>query len=56
MNMHLGQPFRFVELAQEINLSMPFCVARRVEDMLNKIGKAANGSKVVLLGVVPDKP
>lgn len=48
---HLGQPFRFVELAQEINASMPLYVARRVQDILNRIGKPAKGSKVVLLGV-----
>ncbi len=31
----LGHPFRFVELAQEINASMPAYVARRAQDMLN---------------------
>jgi nucleotide sugar dehydrogenase len=47
----LGYPFRFVELAQEINATMPAYVAHRVQDLLNEDGKAANGSTVLLLGV-----
>lgn len=47
----LGYPFRFVELAQEINASMPGYVARRIQDLLNLDGKALRGSLVVLLGV-----
>ncbi|HET9873731.1 MAG TPA: nucleotide sugar dehydrogenase [Propionibacteriaceae bacterium] len=47
----LGYPFRFVELAQEINATMPAYVARRVQDLLNLDGKALRGAKVVLLGV-----
>lgn len=47
----LGYPFRFVELAQEINSSMPAYVAARVGDLLNDEGKALNGAKVLLLGV-----
>jgi UDP-N-acetyl-D-glucosamine dehydrogenase len=47
----LGYPFRFVELAQEINAAMPGYVARRVQDLLNVDGKALRGSVVVLLGV-----
>ena len=30
----LGQPFRFVELAEEINRSMPHYVVERVQEML----------------------
>lgn len=48
---HLGYSFRFVELAQEINASMPAYVARRVQDLLNDLGLAARGSTVLLLGV-----
>jgi len=48
---HLGYSFRFVELAQEINDGMPAYVARRVQDILNGGRKAANGSRVLLLGV-----
>jgi nucleotide sugar dehydrogenase len=47
----LGYPFRFVELAQEINLSMPGYVARRLQDELNVRGKAVNGAEILLLGV-----
>jgi nucleotide sugar dehydrogenase len=47
----LGYPFRFVELAQEINASMPSYIARRVQDQLNLDGKALRGSSVLLLGV-----
>ncbi len=47
----LDRPFRFVELAEEINQSMPTFVSRRVQDMLNDKSKAIRGSKVLLLGV-----
>ena len=47
----LGYPFRFVELAQEINDSMPGYVTRRIQDSLNVTGLAVNGAKVLLLGV-----
>lgn len=47
----LGQPFRFVELAQEINEGMPAYVARRTQDLLNEHGKALKGSTILLLGV-----
>jgi nucleotide sugar dehydrogenase len=48
---HLGQPFRFVELAQEINAGMPAYVARRAQDLLNDACKPVRGSRVALLGV-----
>jgi len=47
----LGYPFRFVELAQEINAGMPTYVIRRVQDILNEDGKALRGARVLLLGV-----
>ena len=47
----LGYPFRFVELAQEINAGMPTYVARRAQDILNDHGKAVRGSTILLLGV-----
>lgn len=47
----LGYPFRFVELAQEINATMPAYVARRAQDILNQDAKALRGSRVLLLGV-----
>jgi nucleotide sugar dehydrogenase len=47
----LGYPFRFVELAQEINNGMPAYVVRRVQDLLNDQGLPLKGSLVLLLGV-----
>jgi len=47
----LGRPFRFIELAQEINESMPRYVADRLQDALNDVGKAVRGSRVLFLGV-----
>jgi nucleotide sugar dehydrogenase len=47
----LGYPFRFVELAQEINARMPAYVVSRAQRLLNDHAKAVRGSVVVLLGV-----
>ncbi len=47
----LGRPFRFVELAQEINAGMPTYVAQRVQDLLNAERKPVTGSRILLLGV-----
>ncbi len=47
----LGYPFRFVELAQEINGRMPSYVVDRAAELLNRNAKALNGSRVLLLGV-----
>lgn len=47
----LGYPFRFVELAQEINSQMPAYVVSRAQDALNEDGKALKGATVLLLGV-----
>ncbi|MEV4455204.1 nucleotide sugar dehydrogenase [Microbispora sp. NPDC049633] len=47
----LGYPFRFVELAQEINERMPSYVVARVQRLLNRARKPVNGSRVLLLGV-----
>jgi nucleotide sugar dehydrogenase len=47
----LGQPFRFVELAQEINASMPEFVVRRAQEKLNQRGLALRGSRVLVLGL-----
>ncbi|MCL7424318.1 nucleotide sugar dehydrogenase [Streptomyces sp. YS415] len=47
----LGIPFRFVELAQEINQRMPAHVVSRAADLLNQQGKPIRGSRVLLLGV-----
>lgn len=47
----LGYPFRFVELAQEINATMPRYVAQRAQNILNEAGLATKGATVLLLGV-----
>ena len=47
----LGYPFRFVELAQEINSGMPGYVVRRAAELLNDVSKPLRGSTVLLLGV-----
>jgi UDP-N-acetyl-D-glucosamine dehydrogenase len=47
----LGYPFRFVELAQEINATMPAYVARRAQNLLNADGQAVHGASILLLGV-----
>jgi UDP-N-acetyl-D-glucosamine dehydrogenase len=47
----LGYPSRFVELAHEINATMPSYVAARAQNILNDAGQAINGSRILLLGV-----
>ncbi len=47
----LGYPFRFVELAQEINAAMPAYVVQRAQEVLNTDRKSLNGATVLLLGV-----
>ncbi len=46
-----GQHTRFIELAGEINTSMPQYVIRRVSEALNARRKSLNGSKVLVLGL-----
>ncbi|MGQ0521263.1 MAG: nucleotide sugar dehydrogenase [Actinomycetota bacterium] len=47
----LGQSFRFVELANDVNDHMPDYVARRLMAALNRRRLALNGSRVLLLGL-----
>src|SRR5699024_5513429 len=47
----LGHPFRVVDLAEDINNSMPNYVVQRVQDLLNEHKKSLNGANVLLLGV-----
>ena len=47
----IGKPVRFVELAQEINNSMPAYVVSQISEILNKNGKILNNSKILLMGV-----
>lgn len=47
----LGYQFKFVELAQEINASMPGYVFGRIQEELNLQGKAVRGARVLIIGV-----
>ncbi len=47
----LGQPFRFVELANDVNDHMPDYVVRRLVVALNRKRQAVNGSRIMLLGL-----
>jgi nucleotide sugar dehydrogenase len=47
----IGKPVRFVELAQEINNSMPAYVVSRVNELLNIQDKILRNSKILVLGV-----
>lgn len=46
-----GQHTRFIELAGEINTSMPEYVIHKVADALNEQRKAIKGSRVLILGL-----
>ena len=47
----LGQPFRFVELANDVNEHMPDYVVRRLLLAFNKMGRTVNGARILLLGL-----
>ncbi len=47
----LGRPFRFIEMATDINTGMPAYVVGRVQDILNEHSKSLRGSNVLLLGM-----
>lgn len=51
----IGKPVRFVELAQEINNSMPAYVVSRVNELLNGKDKILRNSKILVLGVAYKK-
>jgi nucleotide sugar dehydrogenase len=46
-----GQPFRFVELANDVNEHMPDYVVRRITALLNHHSRAVRGTSILLLGV-----
>ena len=46
-----GHPFRFVELANDVNEHMPEHVVDRITGLLNRHGRAVRGTKVLLLGL-----
>jgi UDP-N-acetyl-D-glucosamine dehydrogenase len=47
----LGQSFRFVELANDVNDHMPDYVVQRLTLALNRRRRAVNGSRILLLGL-----
>jgi UDP-N-acetyl-D-glucosamine dehydrogenase len=47
----LGQPFRFVELANDVNAHMPDYVVGRLTLALNRAGRSVKGSRILLLGL-----
>jgi len=47
----LGQSFRFVELANDVNDHMPDHVVQRVVTMLNDVSRPVRGSRVLLVGL-----
>jgi UDP-N-acetyl-D-glucosamine dehydrogenase len=51
----LGQSFRFVELANDINNHMPDYVVQRVAAAFNQRRRSVNGSRVLLLGLAYKK-
>ena len=48
---HLGQNFRFVELANDINDHMPEYVHQRITELLGRRGQAVDGASILLLGL-----
>ncbi len=46
-----GHPFRFVELANDVNEHMPDYVVQRVQRMLNDQERSIRGSRILLLGL-----
>ena len=48
-------PTKFIELAGEINTSMPYFVVQRVMEALNEQGKALKGASVLVLGAAYKK-
>src|SRR5579875_3235351 len=47
----VGAPFRFVELANDINDHMPHYVVRRLTLALNRQQRSVNGARVLLIGL-----
>ncbi len=51
----LNYKARFIELAEDINMDMPYHVANRVAEGLNLQKKPVNGSEILILGVAYKK-
>ena len=46
-----GFECRFIELAGQVNGSMPECVVQRISEALNSVKKPVNGSRIHLFGI-----
>ena len=51
----LGQSFRFVELANDVNDHMPDYVVQRTIEILNSAQKSVNGARVLVVGLAYKK-
>jgi UDP-N-acetyl-D-glucosamine dehydrogenase len=51
MRRDVGNQFRIIEQAQDINAQMPDYVGSRIAELLNDGGKAVNGARILILGV-----
>jgi UDP-N-acetyl-D-glucosamine dehydrogenase len=51
----VGDAFRFVELANDVNDHMPTYVTRRIMEALNRQRRAINGSRILVLGLAYKK-
>jgi UDP-N-acetyl-D-glucosamine dehydrogenase len=51
----LGDPFRFVELANDVNEHMPSYITGRITQILNRKRMAVNGSRILVLGLAYKK-
>jgi UDP-N-acetyl-D-glucosamine dehydrogenase len=47
----LNYKTRLIDLASEVNSEMPHFVTDKVADALNRVGKAVNGSRILVVGV-----
>ncbi len=51
----LGSPFRFIDLANDVNSHMPEYVARRVVASLNRLRMSVNGARILIIGLAYKK-
>jgi len=47
----LGQTFRFVELANDVNSHMPDYVVRRIQHLLNDLERSVRGTNILIYGL-----
>ena len=47
----IGESFRFIDLANDVNGHMPSYVVKRITHLLNREHKAVNGSRILIIGL-----